>query len=671
MCGIVGVYNFDRLQPVDESLLVAQTDAIAHRGPDDGGVHVENGVGLGHRRLSIIDLKGGAQPMWDLEHRLAVVFNGEIYNYRELRDELAARGHRFRTDSDTEVLLNAYRQWGAECVDHFVGMFAFAVFDRTERTVYLARDRLGKKPLFYYRDARRIVFASELKAILVDPSVPRVLDPEAVVDFFAYNYVPAPGTILQNVHKLPAGHGMLVASDKVVLHRYWDPTFTPVDRGTTLDDSASSLTHFLGDAVRMRLRSDVPLGAFLSGGVDSSLIVALMAKALPHPVKTHTIGFSEAGYDERAYARETAELYHTSHHERLVEVDAASIVDQLGWFYDEPFGDSSAIPTFYLSGATREKVTVALSGDGGDENFAGYRRYRFALFEERVRNRVPGAVRRAVLNPVADLYPKVDFLPRYLRAKATLKNLAVSHERAYFLSLTQKSYPRFLDRDFLHNQSGYDPYVHFEHHLARCDTQDPLARLQYIDLKMYLCDDILQKVDRASMAHGLEVRVPLLDHRLVDRVARMPSTHKLQGQDAKRVLKRSASTLLPPSVLQRKKMGFVVPIPEWFRGGLKESTESLLFDQPGGVTGLFDPAGLRRLWYEHQVGLRNHATELWSIVMFEHWARRFLSSGSLLAGAVRPRVCAPTRRSSEQERGAPGSAPVGPVLRHMSKTASR
>ena len=385
MCGIVGVYNFDRHQPVDEALLVAQTDAIAHRGPDDGAVHVEDGVGLGHRRLSIIDLEGGSQPMWDLEHRLALVFNGEIYNYRELRDDLAGRGHRFRTDSDTEVLLNAYREWGAECVDRFVGMFAFAVFDRQERTVYLARDRLGKKPLFYFRDARRLIFASELKAILVDPSVPRVIDPAAVVDYFAYNYVPAPGTILQHVQKLPAGHGMLVTPDKVVLHRYWDPSFTPVDRGTTLDESAATLTDALSDAVRLRLRSDVPLGAFLSGGVDSSLIVALMAKALPHPVKTHTIGFSEDGYDERSYARETAHLYHTAHHERLVRVDAATTMDQLGWFYDEPFGDSSAVPTFHLSEATREKVTVALSGDGGDENFAGYRRYRFAMFEEQVR----------------------------------------------------------------------------------------------------------------------------------------------------------------------------------------------------------------------------------------------------------------------------------------------
>ncbi len=643
MCGIVGVFHFDESRPVDVELLVRQTDAIAHRGPDDGGVYAARGVGLGHRRLSIIDMAGGHQPMWDLEERVAIVFNGEIYNYRELAEQLEAKGHRFRTRSDTEVILCAFREWGAECVDRFNGMFAFALFDKKTRTMFLARDRMGKKPLYYYRDGERVIFASEIKAILVDPSVPRMLEPTAALDFFAYNYVPGPQTILQNIHKLPAGHSMFLSSDDVRIAQYWDVDFSGAATDGRVEDSATRVLAHLADAVRLRLRSDVPLGAFLSGGVDSSLVVAQMAKQLEGPVKTNTIGFSEAGYDERGYARETAELYATEHTERLVRADAASIVEDLSWFYDEPFGDSSAVPTYYLCEATRDQVTVALSGDGGDENFAGYRRYVFAMYEDQVRSRLPGALRQGVVRPLARAYPQADFLPRFLRAKATLTNLAVDHERAYFLSLTQKTYPRYLSDDFLGGLNGYDPYHHFERHLARANTTDPLARLQYVDLKMYLCDDILVKVDRASMAHALEVRVPLLDHRMVQLAAQLPPRHKLDGQKTKVALKAAAGQLLPASILDRTKMGFTIPLPQWFRGELLDQTQALFFDRAGGTSGLLDTKGLRRMWYEHQVGLRNHATVFWSIAMFEHWVRRFLGPGDVSRGQVLPRPAAPTR----------------------------
>ncbi|MCA9554285.1 MAG: asparagine synthase (glutamine-hydrolyzing) [Myxococcales bacterium] len=647
MCGIVGIYCFDKRRGVDREVFVRQVDALAHRGPDDGGAYFEPGVALGHRRLSIIDLGGGHQPMWDSEGRLGIVFNGEIYNYRELKKELEQEGHRFRTDSDTEVILNAYRQWGARCVDHFVGMFAFCVFDRQERTFFLARDRLGKKPLYFYKDDERLIFASELKAILMDPTVPRVMEPTAVVDYFAYNYVPGPQSILRDVQKLPAGHAMLVSPDRVVMQRYWDVDFSHVDRTKNLEQNATALIAHLEDAVRLRLRSDVPLGAFLSGGVDSSLVVALMARQLHEPVKTHTIGFDEAEYDERAYARETAALYETEHHEKIVSVDAAGIIDQLSWFYDEPFGDSSAVPTYYLSQATREKVTVALSGDGGDENFAGYRRYQFAMAEDRVRTHVPHFIRKNLIKPVADIYPKADFLPRYLRAKATLTNLAESHERAYFLSLTQKTYPRLLSPTFLTGVSEHDPFEHFQRHLAQCGTEDRLARLQYVDLKLYLCDDILVKVDRASMAHALEVRVPILDHHIVDRAARLPAKYKLDGQQTKVALKYAARRMLPRQILERKKMGFTIPLPEWFRGGLRARAEAAFFGQKGGYSGLLDTAGLRRMWYEHQLGISNHATVLWSTLMFEEWARRFMSGGDLAAGAVLPRGARPTRIQTE------------------------
>jgi asparagine synthase (glutamine-hydrolysing) len=624
MCGISGIYAFDPEYPIDLALFRAQTDALAHRGPDDAGIFVERGVAIGHRRLSIIDLGGGHQPMWDREQRIGVVFNGEIYNYQELMKDLEARGHRFQSTSDTEVIIHGYREWGVRCVDRFRGMFAFAIFDRKERTLFLARDRLGKKPLYYYRDDDRIIFASEMKAILADPSVPRVLDPGAALDFFAYNYVPGPGTILSNVRKLPAGCSLLVSGRKICERLYWDLDFTKPDRSISLDAAADQVISVLEDAVRLRLRADVPLGAFLSGGIDSSLIVALMARALDRPVKTHTIGFEEDGYDERAFARETAELYKTDHFEKVVKVDETGVIDRLGWFFDEPFGDSSAVPTYYLSQATREKVTVALSGDGGDESFAGYRRYVFAMFEEQVRARLPGFLRRGVVRPLARLYPKADYLPRYLRAKATLTNVAESHERAYFLSLTQKTYPRYLSKDFLRGLEGYDPYHHFERHFARAKGADPLARLQYVDFKMYLCDDILVKVDRASMAHALEVRVPLLDHELVELAARLPSNLKLERRSTKRVLRRGAEKLLARSILERKKMGFTIPLPAWFRGGLKARAESVFFDRAGGQSGLIDERGLRRVWREHQIGAADHATVLWSLLMFELWAGRFL-----------------------------------------------
>lgn len=625
MCGIVGVYHFDRETVPDEGTFLAQVDSLVHRGPDDGGALFGPGVALGHRRLSIIDLGGGRQPMVDAEERLTVVFNGEIYNYRELKKELEGLGYRFQSDSDTETILYAYREWGERCVDRFRGMFALAIHDRKTGDLFLARDRLGKKPLYVYRDHERLIFASELKAILADRRVPRVLEPEAVTDFFAYNYVPGPRTMLQHIEKLPAGHYLFRNGSREVLRSYWDVDFGAVDPGPSLAERAEELRAELDTAVALRLRSDVPLGAFLSGGIDSSLIVALMAGQLQSPVKTHTIGFSEQAYDERGYAKETALRFGTEHFERVVSADATDVVERLAWFYDEPFGDSSAVPTYYLSGATRERVTVALSGDGGDETFAGYRRYVFASIEDQVRRRLPGVLRHGLVGPLARAYPKADYLPQFLRAKATLTNLSVSHERAYFLSLTQKTYPRFLCADFRRGQRGYDPYVHFERHLARVGAWDALARLQYIDFKMYLADDILVKVDRASMAHALEVRVPILDHRVTELAARMPSNFKLDGRETKIVLKKVAAQLLPPSTFERKKMGFSIPLPSWFRSGLKPRAEELFFREAGGRSGVLDTAGLRRLWREHQSGLANHATSLWSILMFELWARQFLT----------------------------------------------
>lgn len=641
MCGIAGVFYFDRARRVERQVFIDQTESLAHRGPDSGGVWLGPGAALGHRRLSIIDLSAGQQPLWSADGRCGVVFNGEIYNYRALRRQLILKGHSFSTESDTEVLLAAYREWGRACVERLQGMFAFCVYDRAAHKMFLARDRLGKKPLFYFLDRGRLIFGSELKAILLDPSVPRELEATAVLDYFAYGYVPAPGSILKDIYKLPAGFSLEVSAEGVKTERYWDPPIKPQDSSEPLPQAAAELLSTAKDAVGLRLRSDVPLGAFLSGGVDSSLIVALMSEAGAAPVKTHTIGFEEQAYDERSFARETAARYEAEHTEALVSPDAIQLADALPWFYDEPFSDSSAVPTYYLCGSTREQVTVALSGDGGDESFAGYRRYSFARREDWVRDHLPRRLRRA-LNPLADLYPKADYLPRYLRAKSTLKNLAVDHDRAYFLSLTQKTYPRFLKRGLLRELRDYDPYHHFERHLARCPTKDPLARMQYVDLKMYLCDDILVKVDRASMAHALEVRVPLLDPRIIEFAGRLPEAMKLDDAGGgKRVLKAAAGQLLPDSVLTRPKQGFVLPLPEWFRGPLAEPAQEVFFSQRGGASGLIRTEGLRRMWYEHQLRISNHATVLWSLFMFERWAERFLTRAPKIADAVRPRAVRP------------------------------
>ena len=626
MCGIVGTFHFDSSEPVSKELLLRQTDSLAHRGPDAGGLWCDHSIGLGHRRLSIIDLEGGLQPMWDSENRIGIVFNGEIYNYRELRETLSKKGHTFHSDSDTETIIYAYREWGSECVHYFDGMFAFAIYDREEKSLFLARDRLGKKPLYYCSIDGRFTFASELKAIVQDPKIYRKINPEAVMDYFAYNYVPGSQTILQDIHRLPAGHLMQVDHRGISIHKYWDVEFSP--QGMSMNQAVDGLLQHIDRAVNLRLRADVPLGAFLSGGIDSSFIVAMMAKHHKKSVLTHTIGFEEQAYDEREYARDTSQHFNTSHFEKVMKVDSTKVLTDLSWFYDEPFGDSSAIPTYYLCQATRQRVTVALSGDGGDENFAGYRRYRFAMAEALVRNRIPRPVRKYIFGGLGKLYPKADYLPRYLRAKATLTNLAKDHERAYFLSLTQKSYPLFLNKDFLFGLRDYDPYVHFEDTLGAVEIKDPLSRLQYIDLKLYLCDDILVKVDRASMAHALEVRVPLLDHHVVQFAATLPSSYKLSGQTSKIALKKAAEETLPRQIFEREKRGFTVPLPIWFRGGLKQRAERVFFDSPGGRSGLLDHRGLQKIWKEHQRGIRNHATSLWSILMFEEWSHRFLSASS-------------------------------------------
>lgn len=627
MCGIVGVYYFDREHPVDQSLLVAQADTLIHRGPDDGGVWSDSGIGLGHRRLSIIDLEGGAQPMADLSGRYVTVFNGEIYNYRELQQELSAEGHRFRTDSDTETLLAAYAQWGENCVDRFNGMFAFAVYDRENHELFLGRDRLGKKPLYYYSDKDRIVFGSELKAIVKDRSVPRELDYTSIADFFALAYIPAPKTIYRDVRKLPAGHVAKCDRSMPVPKKYWDITFSQLDFDSSAQDHANRLRELLADAVQLRLRADVPLGAFLSGGVDSSAVVGLMSQASNRPVVTQSVGFDVEQFDERQYAREIAQKFDTDHHEQLLTPDASRVAHQLSYFFDEPFGDSSAAPTFYLCEETRKHVKVALSGDGGDEQFSGYSHYWAAQWTQNIHSRLPSLLWRAAQLPLRHLFQVSRYNKKlhYWNWLAMLSSSQNPDRNAFNHLLPQPfKYRTLLGRGFLAELGGYDPFDSISYLYDQSGSDDPMSRMQYVDIKTYLCDDILVKVDRASMANSLEVRCPLLDHRVVEYASRIPPIHKWKDKRSKIVLKNAVADLIPPSFFERPKQGFAIPLDHWFRTSLAGTMASLEFSN-GGKSGFLGRFKSRRTWIEHQKGFADHGSQLWNGMMFELWYRQAMN----------------------------------------------
>jgi asparagine synthase (glutamine-hydrolysing) len=628
MCGISGIYNIKSRQPVSNRLLKAMTDTLVHRGPDDEGFYVSGTLGLGHRRLSIIDLEGGHQPLANEDETVWVVFNGEIYNFTELHGDLVKKGHTFKTKSDTEVIVHLYEEEGEKCFQKLRGMFAIAIWDGRSRKLVLARDRVGKKPLFYFYDGSRIAFASEMKAILKVPGVPREIDPEAVSDYFSFLYIPAPKSIFKHILKVLPGHYIVASENGIRDIEYWDISF-----GQTLSFTENEWSERLLDAyreaVRLRLISDVPLGAFLSGGVDSSSVVALMAELINDPVTTCAIGFEEKEFNELVYARETAARFGTNHHEQIVLPDAAGILEKLVWHYDEPFADSSAIPTYYVSKAAREHVTVALSGDGGDENFAGYRRYYFDQRENMARALLPEFIRNPVFATLARLYPKADWAPRIFRGKATFENLARSPIEAYFRSvsaLKTELKAQILHEDLQRDLDGYDPLDLFRYYYERAQTDDPLSRIQYVDIKTYLPDDILVKVDRASMANSLEVRAPILDHKLMELAATMPSSVKLRGMNGKYIFKKAVGKVLPQSVLQRKKMGFAVPLAQWFRNELKDFAHGVIFTSRGDT--LLNGTSAKHVWQEHQSGLRNRSTELWTILMFRLWERQFLTGAA-------------------------------------------
>ena len=639
--------------PVDPQCLIHMTRTLSHRGPDEEGYFINTSrnlpvapqipfhtlrgmtakiehepqghVGFGHRRLSIIDLATGQQPLCNEDGTVWISFNGEIYNFQAVKAELEHQGHHFRTNSDTEMIVHAYEEWGTDLLQRLRGMFAFAIWDERKQQLFLARDRVGKKPLYYCQDQQRLIFGSELKAILDVPGVSRDIDLLALSDYFSLLYIPAPRTIFSAIRKLPAGHYALATSTSFEVRSYWDLDFTPTPQLNELQ-IMDDITAILEEATRLRMISEVPLGAFLSGGIDSSAVVAMMARSSREPVVTNSISFSVAKYNEIEYARQIANQFATNHHEFHVQPEAISVVEKLAWHYDEPFADSSAVPTYYVSQTARQNVTVSLSGDGGDENFAGYERYYLDLREHRVRNIVPAGLQKTIFTFLAKLYPASDALSHILRGKAFMKNVARDPVEAYFFSMSafaEAEKSSLLQPTVSKALNGYHSSALFHQIYNSAPADDHLSRIQYLDIKTYLCDDILAKVDRASMAVSLEVRCPLLDQEFMEYVAHIPSDLKRVGKDGKHIFKKALKAYLPQEVLSRSKMGFGVPILEWLRKDLREYAQGFVLDGKG-TQAYLQRDYVERLWNEHQQGAKDVSEKLWGIMMFNLWYDRFM-----------------------------------------------
>jgi len=619
MCGICGIIEFDG-KPIERDVVRRMADSLQHRGPDEAGYHFAPGIGLGHRRLSIIDLNTGQQPLCNEDGTIWIIFNGEIYNYDELREPLIAKGHKFRTRSDTEVIVHLYEELGEKCFAQLRGMFSIALWDGRRKQLLLARDRIGKKPLFYYHTGSTVIFGSELKAILSVGAEDGGLNTTALADYFTFLYIPAPKTIYRNIKKVRAAHYMVFSENGVREQQYWDLPFGHIEQKSE-DAWCELIREHLSEAVRVRLMSEVPLGSFLSGGVDSSAVVACMSRLLKEPVTTCAVGFDESRYSEIEHARNVAQHVGSRYYETMVRPSATEIVRRLAWHYDEPFADSSAVPTYYVSHAARQHVTVALSGDGGDESFAGYKRYAYDVADTRLRSLVPSAVRHNVLRPLGQWYPPLEKAPRVFRAKSLLQRMADDPLDAYLARITVPEWIResILSDDLKAGLKDYDPLEQYREHYRRADTPDLLSRIQYLDIKTYLTDDICVKVDRASMAVSLEVRAPLLDHKLMELAARIPSGLKLRKGSGKYIFKKAVRGMLPEGLVDRPKQGFGVPVAEWFRGELREQAEQALMANDG----LLDGACLRQIWKRHQENVQDHSAILWAVFMFRQWQGTF------------------------------------------------
>ena len=629
MCGIAGYFRSETAierqangrQSVDRHLIEKMCDVITHRGPDDAGYYAEGGSAIGMRRLSIIDIAAGHQPISNEDGSVWIVFNGEVYNFAELRADLIARGHSFKTHSDTETIVHLYEEMGERCVERLRGMFGFAIWDRRENKIFLARDRAGKKPLHYTLVGETLVFGSEIKSLLQFPGVERQVNHQAISDYLSFGYVPDPLTAFRGIQKLLPGHTMTFQNGRMTTRRYWDFSYGQ-EHAPAQSESyyAERLRELIAESVRIRLVSEVPLGAFLSGGVDSSTVVAMMARAMDQPVKTFSIGFSEASFDELKYARLTAERYQTDHHEFIVTPDVCRLVEEIVWHHDEPFADASSIPTYVVSKMAREFVTVVLSGDGGDELFAGYERYLVHQGRQRF-ERIPGWLRRNVMLPLSQALPRATYGKQFLRNISLEGGARFVDSLSYFGAAAKRN---LLAAEVRRGLNGYDSAAAFEQLFAEPSSADPIERLLYLDSKTYLSGDILTKVDRMSMAHSIEARVPLLDHELIEFVQSIPASLKLRGQTTKHILKQAMGELIPNEIINRPKMGFGVPLRKWLNNELREMLHDTLTDQRARERGLLNPRAVQALLDEHGRGRRDNSLHLWGLLNLELWHRSFI-----------------------------------------------
>ena len=628
MCGICGKIHFNKTRKSDSTLLREMTSVLNHRGPDDSGIYTEGRVGLGHQRLSIIDLSAaGHQPMANEDNSIHIVFNGEIYNFEELRKDLEKKDHIFRSHTDTEVILHLYEEEGTNCVKHLRGMFAFAIWDSNRDMLFLSRDRAGKKPLVYTTVDNSLIFASEIKSLLKDPAVKPEVENEAMHHFLTYQYVPGPLTIFKNIKKLPPAHSLILKNGNITLERYWNLSYKKDPDCKSVESCCEKLMSVFTDAVKTRLRSDVPLGAFLSGGIDSSATVAVMSKLMNRPVKTFTIGFEESDYNELPYAKLVAEKYKTEHTEFVVKPDAVKILPKLVWHYDEPFADPSAIPTYYVSKLTREHVTVALNGDGADESFAGYERYaanQLAAYYEKI----PEAFRENIIKKIANLFPYQEnrwSITR--RLKRFLNGVRDTKERRYiqwFCYFNNEMKNTLYTDSFKNNVSSFDSIDFTADLYSKSDAQSLIDKTLFVDINSYLPYDLLAKMDIASMANSLEARSPFLDHKVMEFAASIPANFKLRGMQTKYILKKAFVPLLPKNILSRKKMGFGVPLNKWFCHDLKQPAYDILLDKRTLERGYFKRNEVKKLLDEHVVLKEDNSYRIWALLWLELWHRMFI-----------------------------------------------
>jgi asparagine synthase (glutamine-hydrolysing) len=638
MCGIAGFVSFDGHDRAAAGARVKRmADTLIHRGPDAEGFFVDDFAALGHRRLSIIDLTGGQQPMPALRGQLQIVFNGEIYNFLDLKRELESKGHQFATSSDTEVILLSYLEWGAACLERFNGMFAFAIWNAKNRTLFLARDRVGKKPLYFFQADQSIAFASELKALRAGQLCPREIDPIALDCYFSFGYIPAPLSIYRTVRKLPAATYKIVSPTIDSETRYWSLSFAnPVER--EMGEATEEFAALLDESVKCRLMSEVPLGAFLSGGLDSTLVVASMAGLMSTAIVTNSIGFETQRFNELPAARLVAEYFKTEHHEFIVEPRIADLMHRIVYHFDEPFADSSAVPMWHVCEMAKNNVTVALSGDGGDESFAGYSfRYIPHFFESKVRGLAPTWLRQLVFGGAGAIWPASARLPKPLRLKTILQNLAVGDAEAFYRDLIRMPCDirdRMYSRDFKASLRGATPAEMVYPNYAGCDAPDALGRSQFTDTNFFMCEDVLVKVDRMSMAHSLEVRSPLLDYRILEFAAKLPRRLKIDFRRGKILLRELASRRLPKTISGLPKRGFSIPAGAWLRMDLKEIVEDVLFGRQTSVLAYLNEVEIRRLWREHQSETRDHSVLFWGLFSFGLWEQILNNENSQRPGCL-------------------------------------